>query len=172
MKHPFECPLGVLDAPQWTHTRVCWCVFIPPVEQQSQHTMAYAAELIATARQIASTGKGILAADESTGTIGKRFAQISVENVQDNRRAYRELLFRTDGMGQLCTFLRSRCHFAAHKCMHTASNLPPPSPVLLLLASFSLPAAQVRCALIAHNTVSADARVPLLSPQPLAPPLV
>lgn len=60
--------------------------------------MAFAAELIANARQIASTGKGILAADESTGTIGKRFAQISVENVQDNRRAYRELLFRSEGL--------------------------------------------------------------------------
>lgn len=61
--------------------------------------MEFASELIATARAIASPGKGILAADESTGTIGKRFAQISVENNQDNRRAYRELLFRTEGEG-------------------------------------------------------------------------
>ncbi len=41
-------------------------------------------------------GKGILAADESTGTIQKRFDAIGVENVEDNRRAYRELLFRTE----------------------------------------------------------------------------
>ena len=39
----------------------------------------YTAELVATARAISATGKGILAADESTGTIGKRFAGINVE---------------------------------------------------------------------------------------------
>lgn len=39
-------------------------------------------------------GRGILAADESTGTIGKRFAGIGVENTEDNRRDYRELMFR------------------------------------------------------------------------------
>lgn len=50
-------------------------------------------ELIKTARAIAAPGKGILAADESTGTIGKRFDAISVENNETNRRAYRELLF-------------------------------------------------------------------------------
>ena len=41
-------------------------------------------------------GKGILAADESTGTIQKRFDEIGVENTEDNRRDYREMLFRTD----------------------------------------------------------------------------
>lgn len=50
-------------------------------------------ELIKTAREISAPGKGILAADESTGTIGKRFDQISVENNETNRRNYRELLF-------------------------------------------------------------------------------
>jgi len=53
----------------------------------------YRDELIATAKAIASPGKGILAADESTGTIGKRFAAINLENSEPNRRAYRELLF-------------------------------------------------------------------------------
>ena len=44
-------------------------------------------------------GKGILAADESTGTIKKRFDAIGVENIEDNRRDYRELLFRSaEGM--------------------------------------------------------------------------
>jgi fructose-bisphosphate aldolase class I len=52
-------------------------------------------ELIRVAREIAASGKGILAADESTGTIGSRFAGINVENTEDNRRAYRELLFTT-----------------------------------------------------------------------------
>ena len=52
-------------------------------------------ELMQTAKAIVEGGKGILAADESTGTIGKRFEAISVENVETNRRAYRELLFTT-----------------------------------------------------------------------------
>lgn len=39
-----------------------------------------------------------MAADESTGTIGKRFADISVENTHENRRAYRELLFKSEGI--------------------------------------------------------------------------
>lgn len=45
-------------------------------------------------------GKGILAADESTGTIGKRFTPIGVENVEENRRAYRHLLFTAEGLGE------------------------------------------------------------------------
>lgn len=57
----------------------------------------YQDELIANAAYIATPGKGILAADESTGTIGKRLASINVENVESNRRALRELLFLTPG---------------------------------------------------------------------------
>lgn len=45
------------------------------------------------ANAIVAPGKGILAADESTGTVGKRFSQIGVENNEDNRRLYRQLLF-------------------------------------------------------------------------------
>lgn len=45
-------------------------------------------------------GKGILAADESTGTIEKRFAKINVENTPENRRAYREMLCTTPGLEQ------------------------------------------------------------------------
>ena len=52
-----------------------------------------------TAVEMVSNNRGLLAADESTGTIGKRFADIDVENNEDNRRAYRELLFRTKGLG-------------------------------------------------------------------------
>lgn len=48
------------------------------------------------AESIVAPGKGILAADESTGTIGKRFADISVENNEENRRQYRQLLFTAD----------------------------------------------------------------------------
>jgi fructose-bisphosphate aldolase, class I len=57
-----------------------------------------ASELTATARAIVAPGKGILAADESTGTIKKRFDKIGVESTEENRRAYRDLLFTTDGV--------------------------------------------------------------------------
>ncbi len=63
-------------------------------------TNQYAAELVQTARAIAAPGKGILAADESTGTIGQRFSGINVENNEDNRRKYRQLLFKTEGLEQ------------------------------------------------------------------------
>ena len=52
-------------------------------------------ELNAIARKMVAPGKGLLAADESTGTIKKRFDKIGVENTEDNRRDYREMMFRT-----------------------------------------------------------------------------
>src|SRR6478735_2774956 len=54
-------------------------------------------ELHETARALVAEGKGILAADESTGTIKKRFDTIGVESTEENRRAYRNLLFTTPG---------------------------------------------------------------------------
>eukprot|EP01066_Platyproteum_vivax_P014294 Platyproteum_vivax@DN6409_c0_g1_i1.p1 len=60
---------------------------------------AIAAELVTNAKLICTPGKGILAADESTGTIKKRFDNIGVENTEENRAAYRELLFKTKGCG-------------------------------------------------------------------------
>ena len=54
-------------------------------------------ELEATAKALVAAGKGILAADESSGTIAKRFADVGVESTEESRRAYRELLFTTDG---------------------------------------------------------------------------
>jgi len=60
----------------------------------------FAAELVATAKFIATPGKGILAADESTGTIGKRLAGINVENTEANRKAYRSLLATTKGLNE------------------------------------------------------------------------
>jgi fructose-bisphosphate aldolase class I len=50
------------------------------------------------ARSIVAPGKGILAADESTGTIKKRFDTIDTESTEDRRRAYREMLFTTPGV--------------------------------------------------------------------------
>ena len=50
------------------------------------------------ANYIVADGKGILAADESTGTIEKRFKSIGVESTEGNRRKYREMLFRSSAM--------------------------------------------------------------------------
>jgi fructose-bisphosphate aldolase class I len=55
-------------------------------------------DLHATARALVAEGKGILAADESDATIKKRFGSIGVESTEENRRAYRDLLFTTDGV--------------------------------------------------------------------------
>lgn len=61
---------------------------------------AYDEELVQTAKSIASKGRGILAMDESNATCGKRLESINVDNTEDNRRAYRELLVTTPGLGQ------------------------------------------------------------------------
>lgn len=61
--------------------------------------MAHHAHLEETARALVAPGKGILAADESSGTISKRFDTIDLESSEDNRRAYREMLFTTPGLG-------------------------------------------------------------------------
>ena len=53
--------------------------------------------LIETANAIVAEGKGILAADESSPTIKRRFDSIAVESTSENRRDYREMLFRTEG---------------------------------------------------------------------------
>ena len=53
--------------------------------------------LAATAKALVAPGKGILAADESSGTIKKRFDSIGTESTEDNRRDYREMLFTTKG---------------------------------------------------------------------------
>jgi fructose-bisphosphate aldolase class I len=53
--------------------------------------------LARTAKQLVAPGKGILAADESSPTIKKRFDSIGVESTEGNRRAYRDLLFTTEG---------------------------------------------------------------------------
>ena len=52
-----------------------------------------------TAKALVADGKGILAADESSATIEKRFDAIGVESTEENRRAYRDLLFTTEGAG-------------------------------------------------------------------------
>lgn len=59
----------------------------------------YADELCATAKQLVRPGRGLLACDESTGTVGARLESIGMENVEENRRDWRELLFRAPKLG-------------------------------------------------------------------------
>jgi fructose-bisphosphate aldolase class I len=56
-------------------------------------------DLEATARALVAPGKGILATDESTPTITKRFQSIKLPSTEGNRRSYREMLFATPGLG-------------------------------------------------------------------------
>jgi fructose-bisphosphate aldolase class I len=57
-------------------------------------------QLAETARALVAPGKGILAADESSGTIKKRFDSIGVESTEESRRGYRDLLFTTEGAAE------------------------------------------------------------------------
>lgn len=59
-----------------------------------------AQSLAAIAQAMVAPGKGILAADESSGTIKKRFDSIKLESTADSRRAYRDMLFTTPGVGE------------------------------------------------------------------------
>ena len=56
--------------------------------------------LVATANRLVAVGKGILAADESFPTIGKRFTALGIPPTDENRRAYRELLLSAPGLGE------------------------------------------------------------------------
>src|SRR6478672_7071838 len=57
-------------------------------------------QLAETAQAMVARGKGIIAIDESTATIAKRFAGVGIENSEENRRAYRELLLTTPKLGE------------------------------------------------------------------------
>src|SRR5206468_4405963 len=68
----------------------------PPARRESAMNLA---DLNKVAEAMVATGRGLLAADESTGTIKKRFDAIDTECTEDNRRDYREMLFRSaEGM--------------------------------------------------------------------------
>src|SRR5215210_9298146 len=55
-------------------------------------------ELHETARALVANNRGILAADESSGTIAKRFDSIGLDSTEENRRGYRDMLFTTPGL--------------------------------------------------------------------------
>lgn len=77
----------------------------------------YKNELAATAAAIASPGKGILAVDESTKTIGKRLESIGVKNSEEARQAYRGLLFTCPNLGKYISgaILYEETLFQSHK---------------------------------------------------------
>merc|ERR1719238_432820 len=60
----------------------------------------YAEELVATATAMVLPGKGLLACDESTGTVGTRLEANGLENIEANRQKWRNLLFTTEGIGK------------------------------------------------------------------------
>ena len=62
--------------------------------------MSTTPSLESTAQALVATGKGILAADESLPTIGKRFTALAIPSTEENRRAYRQLLFTTPGLAK------------------------------------------------------------------------
>jgi fructose-bisphosphate aldolase class I len=57
-------------------------------------------QLESTAKELVPEGKGLLAADESFGTIGKRFEAVGIEPTEETRRQYREMLFTTEGISE------------------------------------------------------------------------
>ena len=57
-------------------------------------------KLIATAKAMVADDKGLLAIDESTPTIGKRFEKVGIPQTEENRRSYRELIVTTPGLGK------------------------------------------------------------------------
>ena len=67
----------------------------------------YKQELKETATALSKSGKGILAVDESTKTIGERLASINVENTEENRKVYRGLLFTSEGLGGIYKWCNS-----------------------------------------------------------------
>ena len=60
----------------------------------------YIDKLSHVANKMVEDNKGLLAADESTGTIAKRLSTIGVESTEDYRRDYREMLFKADGLAE------------------------------------------------------------------------
>ena len=83
-------------------------------------------ELEATARALVPAGRGILAADESLGTITKRFADIGLEPTDESRRAYREMLFTTQDLSDFISGV-----ILYEETLNAAANGGVPFPRLL-----------------------------------------
>ncbi len=77
----------------------------------------------ATVSALLAPGRGILAADESFSTLGRRFAALDIPSTEDNRRAYREMLFTTPGLGE---FISGAILFDETIRQSTANGSPMP----------------------------------------------
>jgi len=71
----------------------------PGTSESPNQTSTPASDMEATIDALLTSGKGILAADESLPTIGKRFAALGISSTEEQRRAYREMLFTVPGLG-------------------------------------------------------------------------
>jgi fructose-bisphosphate aldolase class I len=74
--------------------------FLPDNSAKMSGLERYMPELAANAKKMVMPGKGLLACDESTGTVGKRLESIGMENNEENRMIWRNLLFTTEGLGE------------------------------------------------------------------------
>jgi len=90
----------------------------PPDEEQPKMS-----EMEAMAVALVSPGRGILAADESFPTIGKRFAALDIPSTEETRRAYRELLFTTPGLDE---FISGGILFEETLHQKTSEGIPIP----------------------------------------------
>src|SRR6266571_266138 len=88
--------MGEAHASWWRRRKRRLRRYFPPVKATEEGMAAN--DLHETAKALVAEGKGILAADESDSTIKKRFDSIGVESTEENRRAYRDLLFTTEGV--------------------------------------------------------------------------
>lgn len=109
-------------------------------------------ELQATIEKMADAGRGILAADESLPTIAKRFKSINLEATENSRRAYRELLFATEGLGK---YVSAAILFEETLGQNTEHGKPFPQ---ILLNQNIVPGIKVDKGLI-HLAHSADEKV-------------
>jgi fructose-bisphosphate aldolase class 1 len=85
-----------------------------------------------TARALVAPGKGILAADESHATIGRRFEPLGIANTEENRRRYRQMLLTTKGIGEYISgvilFDETIRQAADDGCSFVKVRLPGPAP--------------------------------------------
>ena len=91
----------------------------------------YADELLETVTNMTQPGKGILAMDESNPTCGGRLEALGIENTEENRRRYRDVLLTTEGLGEHC-----RLGFLILRCLRLPQLLFSEPPLCLLLLSF------------------------------------
>ena len=80
--------------------RVKGSTYAAAAPYSSQKSNPYREELMATAAKIAGKGRGILASDESNATTGIRLNSVDVENTEENRRRWREVLYTAPDLGK------------------------------------------------------------------------